>query len=71
MHELDITTACKDRFFLPPDVVVMEIKANDKVPVWLISLIGAYECNIKRVSKYCIGLERGMSMLGVSRFITG
>ena len=67
MHELDMTTSCRDRFFLPPDAVVMEIKANEKVPMWLISHIGAFQCNIKRISKYCIGIERGMSMLGNSR----
>lgn len=67
IHELDLASPAKNRFFLPPDIVVMEIKANDRVPVWLTSLISALQCNIKRVSKYCIGVEQGFSTLRNSR----
>jgi hypothetical protein len=67
IHELDITSECRDRFFLPPDIVVMEIKANEKVPIWLTSLLGAHECNLRRVSKYCIGISQGLTMLRDSR----
>lgn len=58
VHALDLAVGAKDKFFLPPDIVVMEIKANEKVPVWLTSIIGALQCDIKRVSKYCTGIEQ-------------
>ncbi len=67
INELDVTAVCKDRFFLPPDIVVMEVKANERIPMWLISLLGAHECNIKRISKYCHGIEGGFSLLSNSR----
>ncbi len=67
IHELDLSVDAKNKFFLPPDIVVMEIKANEKVPVWLTSIIGALQCNIKRVSKYCIGIEQAFSTLRNSR----
>jgi len=69
IHELDLAATAKNKFFLPPDIVVMEIKANEKIPVWLISIIGALQCNITRVSKYCTGLEQAFSTLKNSRII--
>ena len=60
-HTLDPAERANSKFFLPPDIAVMEIKANEKVPVWLTSVIGALQCNIKRVSKYCIGMEQAFS----------
>ena len=69
IQELDLAVAAKNKFFLPPDIVVMEIKANEKVPVWLTSIIGALQCNLKRVSKYCIGIEQAFSTLRNSRII--
>lgn len=64
IHELDITAECGDRFFLPPDIVVMEVKVNEKIPIWLTSLIGAHQCNLQRVSKYCIGIRNGIGVFG-------
>ena len=70
LNELDITTLCKDRFFLPPDRVVMEIKANERVPNWLTSLVGFHECSLQRISKYCIGVEAGESFFRQSRALS-
>ena len=44
---LDPVEKVSGRFFLPPDIVVMEIKANDKVPVWLLSAIGCSSVEYK------------------------
>jgi len=66
-HALDVTADRKERFFLPPDFVVMEVKANEKVPIWLTSLLGMHQCNLRRVSKYCMGISQGLSMLRDSR----
>ena len=67
INELDVIEMCKNRFFLPPNLVVMEIKANEKVPIWLTSFLGAHQCNIKRVSKYCLGIDAGGRLLTNSR----
>lgn len=48
--------------------------ANGKVPVWLTPIIGALQCNIKRVSKYCIGIEKASSTVetaGYANFNNG
>ena len=44
-------------FMLPPDAIVMEIKANERVPYWLTELVGEHNLRLIRVSKYCQGLE--------------
>ena len=38
---------------LPPDSVVMEIKANERVPYWLTELVGQHNLTLVRISKYC------------------
>lgn len=68
-NELDISISSKDRFFLPPDMVVMEVKANERVPIWLTSLFGLHQCNLQRVSKYCLGVERGAQLWENSRML--
>jgi hypothetical protein len=45
----------------------MEMKANERAPMWLISLLGAHECNIIPVSKYCQGIEGGFSFIRNSK----
>ena len=42
---------------LPPDRVVMEIKANERVPYWLTELVAAHNLRLERMSKYCRGIE--------------
>jgi SPX domain protein involved in polyphosphate accumulation len=45
-------------YFLPPDWVVMEIKANDKVPIWVTRLVSTHGLGLTRISKYCQGMAR-------------
>ena len=42
---------------LPANRVVMEIKINDRIPVWLSDLIAAHNLQIDRISKYCQSIE--------------
>jgi SPX domain protein involved in polyphosphate accumulation len=44
-------------FLLPPERVVMEIKANERVPYWLTELVAAHNFRLIRISKYCLSLE--------------
>jgi SPX domain protein involved in polyphosphate accumulation len=42
---------------LSPGQVVMEIKANERVPYWLTELVAAHNLKMVRMSKYCRSIE--------------
>ncbi len=44
--------------FLPEDRVVVEVKANDAVPLWTSRLLARHGCTMTRYSKYCAALAR-------------
>lgn len=52
---------------LPGNYVVMEIKVNDRIPTWLVSLIGAHNLQMTRVSKYCRSIEASWDLPGFYR----
>jgi len=39
--------------FLPPDEVILEVKANDAVPLWTARMLARLGCEVTRYSKYC------------------
>jgi VTC domain len=45
-------------YFLPPEFSILEIKFNDVVPRWLVNHIGYFQCNLRRISKYCEGINK-------------
>jgi len=51
---------------LGPDQIVMEIKANGSVPLWLLELVQEYECTMVRLSKYCLGVQFAYGLGGDS-----
>lgn len=59
------------RFIFDADLMVMEIKANGRVPFWVLHLIQEFECTMTRFSKYCLGLEhaQGTAGSGVSHLL--
>ncbi len=47
------------KYPLAPDTVqVMEVKANDAVPLWLANALARHQCPLRRYSKYCAGVAR-------------
>jgi hypothetical protein len=44
------------RAFLSPAWVVMEVKADEAVPLWVTHLLARHSCRLRRISKYCAGL---------------
>jgi hypothetical protein len=42
---------------LPANLVVMEIKVNERIPFWLVEMIAAHNLQMVRVSKYCRSIE--------------
>ncbi|MBN1654740.1 MAG: polyphosphate polymerase domain-containing protein [Deltaproteobacteria bacterium] len=57
-HALTVNLSAENHLFLPPDICIMEVKANDAIPNWVTSLLGRHNCQLQRVSKYCAGLAK-------------
>ncbi len=51
--------------FLPPDWVVMELKSDRAMPLWVSHLLARHQVALTRFSKYCEGLE-GLMRLGLA-----
>jgi hypothetical protein len=45
------------RPFLSPSWLVMEVKADEAVPLWVTHLLARHRCQLRRISKYCAGLS--------------
>ena len=39
-----------------PSVCIMEVKANNAVPLWLANMLARHGCTLARYSKYCAGV---------------
>lgn len=48
------------KYFVSPELVVMEIKFNETVPLWLCSYLNKFECRVQRFSKYCTAVEEAV-----------
>jgi len=48
---------------LSAEQVVMEIKANERVPYWLTELVAAHNLKMVRMSKYCRSIDMAKSFL--------
>ena len=45
------------RYFCHPEEVIIEVKFNERIPLWLCSAIRHLELHAERVSKYCFGVS--------------
>ena len=45
------------RYFCHPEEVIIEVKFNERIPMWLCSAIRHLELHAERVSKYCFGVN--------------
>ena len=43
---------------LTQSTVIMEVKANNAVPLWLANLLARHNCSLRRYSKYCAATQR-------------
>lgn len=64
---LDLHRKNPGAHLLPPDLVVMEVKVNDRVPTWLTRLVSHHNLTLVRISKYCAAIEAGRFQRGPSR----
>ena len=53
-----LSTAMAQHRLVTAAMVIMEVKANNAVPIWLANLLARHECALRRYSKYCAGAER-------------
>ncbi|WMW22654.1 polyphosphate polymerase domain-containing protein [Methanolobus mangrovi] len=57
INDLDLASKNLGKYIVSPDRVILEIKANEKVPYWLTDLIAQNNYRLIRISKYCTGLD--------------
>lgn len=70
-YDLNLLTAGADsgRYFIPPELCIMEIKINRNVPYWLATLVAQQRCTPRRISKYCLALEQNAAIAQRQRII--
>jgi len=55
--DLDLASRNSGRHMIHPERVVLEVKANERIPRWLAGLVGEFNAQIIRISKYCQSIE--------------
>ena len=53
--------------FVPPTRIILEVKANDAVPLWMSRLLARHDCTVARFSKYCSGVAQLRGLLPAHR----
>ena len=56
--EYGLGAGAPKHFFISPDIMVMEVKVNDTVPLWVARMLNRHNCQLQRISKYCAGIAR-------------
>jgi SPX domain protein involved in polyphosphate accumulation len=55
---LDFYAQRPTTFLMSRDWSILEIKVDDRVPSWINELVTRHDCQLRRVSKYCLGMVR-------------
>jgi hypothetical protein len=53
-----LSTSAVRHSLAPPTFMIMEVKANEAVPLWLANILARHQCPLWRYSKYCAGAAR-------------
>ncbi|MEE4193968.1 MAG: polyphosphate polymerase domain-containing protein [Anaerolineae bacterium] len=61
-HALHLHEAFAGRSMFPVNMVVMEIKINERLPIWLSELIAHHNLEVDRISKYSRSIEAAAQM---------
>jgi hypothetical protein len=56
-RDLDLRIEAENRFIVRPDLSVVEVKVNERVPYWLTDRIARHNMQLIRMSKYCQSVE--------------
>lgn len=58
-HEIDLARPfVEGRWLIDPALCVIEIKYNQRVPAWLLTLVKKHGLEVVRFSKYCAAIDR-------------
>ncbi|HET9621828.1 MAG TPA: polyphosphate polymerase domain-containing protein [Kofleriaceae bacterium] len=55
---LDFYAQRPSAFLIPRDWSILEIKVDNRVPNWINELVTRHNCQLRRVSKYCLGMAK-------------
>jgi SPX domain protein involved in polyphosphate accumulation len=53
---MDLPVSGPSNYLIPRDWSILEIKVDEKVPGWICDLVTKHNCQLRRVSKYCLGM---------------
>lgn len=56
-EDLSLTNGAYGDHFIDPDDVILEVKVNDSVPLWLTRILQDLACEQRSASKYCTSFE--------------
>jgi hypothetical protein len=56
-RDFHLGAEAENQMIIPPSRLIMEVKANDRVPYWLTDLTARHSLSVVRVSKYCQSVE--------------
>jgi hypothetical protein len=56
-RDLDLRAGAENRLIVRPDLSVVEVKVNERVPYWLSDRIARHDMQLIRMSKYCQSVE--------------
>lgn len=66
MHALRVNEIAKNRYCFPLDWFVMEVKVNERIPNWVLTLLAKHDCQLSRISKYCAVVSHERAHLGAA-----
>jgi SPX domain protein involved in polyphosphate accumulation len=61
-HQLRLHEQPSGLPMLSANLVVMEIKVNERIPYWLTEMVAAHNLQMNRISKYCRSIEAAQDM---------
>lgn len=56
--ELELAKGAHGEFFIDPGLIVLEVKVDQSVPLWLARILQALECEQRSSSKFCTSTEK-------------
>lgn len=56
-NDLRLEHGSHGEYFIDPNLIVLEVKVNDSVPLWLARILQQLSCEQRSASKFCTSLE--------------
>jgi hypothetical protein len=66
MTALKVNERASNHFFVRPDRLVLEVKVNERIPHFMVTLLARHECVLTRMSKYCAVVANEQARLGLA-----